>query len=649
MNNLGWMEMLVETYDTYQELVGIEKNEQPILLPISHSTVNAQIEVVIDAKGRFIRGKLIEKGDEMTIIPVTEDSASRGNGNFPHSLCDKLCYVAGDYSFYATDGNIGKKEYYKKYMKQLADWVAFSNHNSMLEAIFLYLQQETLIYDLVNCGILKLNERGKLTDEKKLQGVGQTGAVVRFQVYLEDTEMEESRVWKNKELYENYIRYYDNCLRDKDLCYVSGKIEKCTYKHPSKIRYAADKAKLISGNDETGFTYRGRFVDNTKALSVGYESSQKAHNALKWLLQKQGYQKDGMAFVSWVVNRDIELPNISRNSVDSLKRIILQKNKTLADFLGEEKQCLRYGTGKQYAEKLNKAMQGYEQKIKEDDRVVMLVLDAETEGRVSIKYYAEMGGRQYISRLKYWYGHCVWRRWVFLEEKIGKWVDSTPAPEEIALACYGRVRGEKIDADSHIIKATIQRLFPCIINNMDIPNDLIKAAAAKTSQPLAYYNKKNGFFLWENYMLSVVCAMIRYQYEKKGNRNMNSFLDDNDKDRSVLFGRLLAVYDYMEELALADGDDPRNIKGIRQTNAKRYWNAYSIRPALTLKTLHENLIPYRKKLDSDKEDCFDQWIQEILKKLADNGYNNKSLSEMYLPGYYLQMDEMKKYFYVKRL
>ena len=138
-------------------------------------------------------------------------------------------------------------------------------------------------------------------------------------------------MWRNRELYEKYIQYYNAGLEYKDVCYVSGAIEYCTVKHPVKIRNTADKAKLISENDKTGFTYRGRFGDKneaavrnndkTSAMAVGYTTSQKAHNALKWLLQKQGYRRDGSAFVSWVANRDVELPDIGKDSTRHLSKI----------------------------------------------------------------------------------------------------------------------------------------------------------------------------------------------------------------------------------------------------------------------------------------------------------------------------------------
>lgn len=34
---MAWMKRLAETYDLYQDLAGIVKDGQPVLLPVSHS------------------------------------------------------------------------------------------------------------------------------------------------------------------------------------------------------------------------------------------------------------------------------------------------------------------------------------------------------------------------------------------------------------------------------------------------------------------------------------------------------------------------------------------------------------------------------------------------------------------------------------
>lgn len=88
---MGWTQMLEKTYDVCQSIVGKQVNEDPILLPISHSTANAQIEVTIDLDGNFVptlSGTILkDEADKITIIPVTEDSASRGNG------CNPACFA----------------------------------------------------------------------------------------------------------------------------------------------------------------------------------------------------------------------------------------------------------------------------------------------------------------------------------------------------------------------------------------------------------------------------------------------------------------------------------------------------------------------------------------------------------------------------
>ena len=128
---------------------------------------------------------------------------------------------------------------------------------------------------------------------------------------------------------------------------------------------------------------------------------------------------------------------------------------------------------------------------------------------------------------------------------------------------------------------------------------------------------------------------------------MENFLNDKMDDRNVLFGRLLAVYDYMERRAMYEKDENGNRKESRTTNAKRYWNAFSSRPAKTAKTIQQNLIAYEKKLNDFEQMKFENWEREIMIRLANNGFDNTALSEFYLPGYYLQMEEMKQVFQKK--
>lgn len=121
---------------------------------------------------------------------------------------------------------------------------------------------------------------------------------------------------------------------------------------------------------------------------------------------------------------------------------------------------------------------------------------------------------------------------------------------------------------------------------------------------------------------------------------MDNFLSDNMDDRNVLFGRLLAVYDYMEQRAMFEYDESGKIKERRTTNAKRYWNAYSSRPAKTFQTIKQNMVSYERKLSNYKLKKFEEWTREIMIHLDNEKFVNTPLSELYLPGYYYQMEYM---------
>ncbi len=638
---MAWLRTLAETYDVYSELAGVVKNDQAVLLPISHSTFNAQIEVSISQEGDFQGARKLDKGkDVITIIPVTEDSAARSSGIAPHPLCDKLCYIAGDYTFYTGDN---KEKYFEAYMEQLKDWVDSDYTHPMIQAIYHYLGKKSLIGDLISEKILEPDDSGRLTDQVKIHGLGQTGANVRFIVRGEDRPHE---VWKNQKLYRKYSEYYQHRTGDKKLCYVSGRIESCSEKHPSKIRNSADKAKLISGNDESGFTYRGRFTSKEQAVSVGYHTSQKAHNALRWLIQKQGYTRDESAIVCWMVNRDMQLPDMMRNSVNACNDIeafdfdfdLIEPDETY----GQNK----HDTGKVFAERFHKAVNGYLGKFKMEDKVAIIALDAATTGRLSVVYYDEMDGKQYADAISYWQKHCKWRRTVRVgksqEDKRKLTCECTPSPRDMVLAAYGIQRSDRLEADGKLLRTSVKRLLPCITQKgVEIPKDLIKAAAMRASMPQTMND-----YVWYNDVLCVVCAMIRFNYEK-GELTMDNFLNDNIDDRNVLFGRLLAVCDYMEQRAMFEYDENGRKKETRITNAKRYWNAYSSRPAKTFRTIKQNLIAYERRLNDFEIMKFENWTGEIMEHFTKDGFDNRALSEMYLPAYYQQMEYMKKAFQKK--
>ena len=56
------------------------------------------------------------------------------------------------------------------------------------------------------------------------------------------------------------------------------------------------------------------------------------------------------------------------------------------------------------------------------------------------------------------------------------------------------------------------------------------------------------------------------------------------------------------------------------------------------------MIAYEKRLNDFELSKFEEWTGEIMAYLSEKGFDNTALSEMYLPGYYQQMEYMKKAF-----
>mgnify|MGYP004667167727 FL=1 len=134
---MNWISNLSNTYDQCESLIGkmTGDDNSVVLLPLFHLQLEAQIEIYIDRYGNFIRAERIPKDDQVTVCPVTEDSASRSRGIAPMPLFDKLCYIAGDYDQYSNDSK-NKRQYFEAYIKQLGDWVNSEYSCSKIRAIY---------------------------------------------------------------------------------------------------------------------------------------------------------------------------------------------------------------------------------------------------------------------------------------------------------------------------------------------------------------------------------------------------------------------------------------------------------------------------------------------------------------------------------
>jgi len=588
------------------------------LLPISHTTQNAHIEVTIDEDGDILQATVLEK--ENTIIPCTEESASRAGSKIaPYPLHDKLSYVAGDFVKYG--GKIKNQDDvpFDAYIQNLKEWAESPYAIDKVKSIYKYLSKGRLIEDLVKYKVLVLDENQQLIEKwnkKYEESLGekplifssgttdQVSAFVRFNVYSRTSTVD---VWKDREMYQSFIDFYNERLGDEDVDFITGELAPSTERHANKIRHAADKAKLISANDTSGFTFRGRFKTSKEAAGISYEVSQKAHNALKWLIHRQGKTIDNRVFLVWG-NDDKNVPDPGEDALD----ILYHANRKIEE---------EPDTDKPFAEEVKRAIDGYRNDINYDSEVNILVLDSATTGRMAVLYYRNMNKEIYLNSLKDWHSQCSWEhRYRKNEEKFVKFYGA-PATRDIAFAAYGPRASDKI------VKGLMERMLPCIIDGRIIPKDIVKSAFQRASNPVAMERWE-----WEK-TLSIACALIRKSLiEKK--EEWDVALDKTITDRSYLFGRLLAVADVLERGALGKEE-------TRATNAIRYMNSFSQKPSRTWMTLQASLQPYQARLGT-KANYLSKIIDEISDQFAVEDFNNKPLSEKYLLGFYSQRRELYK-------
>ena len=247
---MDWVSELCDLYEKNKYLAGemrykeqIRKNgveKTPlVLLPPFHTTVTAQITVTISENGEFQDAKLVENEDKLTIIPVTENSGSRTSTVVPHPLCDNIKYLSGDYKDYCIEGTKNAEECYQLYIEALRRWHISPYSHKKVDALYLYLSKKCLIHDLVDAGVLKLGENGKLSGSVKIQGIEQDKSFVRFRILEGYQENEDilsdttgkyySECWLDRTLQESFINYYRSLMTENidTFCIVSWESDLC--------------------------------------------------------------------------------------------------------------------------------------------------------------------------------------------------------------------------------------------------------------------------------------------------------------------------------------------------------------------------------------------------------------------------------------
>ncbi len=640
---MSWIQNLNTTYEKCNSMLSVVPDDNQVpLLPICHTTQKAQIEITLDEKGGFKSATVIPKESSRTIIPCTEKSAGRTSGEAAHPLCDKFQYITAEYVAYGGE----KVSYHTSYLSLLEDWV-MKGAPRKAQLVLAYVRRESVITDLVRHHILWVDEGekrllfqrpnekdknspidifdllpGGIDPKTHKYKAWQADAFIRWSVEIPGDVHPD--VWADDEMIQSWIRYYTSTKEVKSVCYVTGEERLSADQHPAKIRNDADKAKLIASgksrdktgkvtiDDGCGFTFLGRFTYPDQVATVGFDVTQKAHFALRWLISRQGYRKGDLAIVAWATSG----------------QPVLQPTDDPIDILfgnaASEKDLNAY-TAQDMGIALKNRIAGYGKALGETENIAVMAVDSATPGRLSITYYRDLKGSDFLRRIDDWQESCAWlhRYREITNADNGKkaYVPfyGAPAPADIAEAAYG------LRADDKLRKATISRLLPCIVDGQPIPRDLVESAVRRASS-------RAGLSEWEwQKTLSIACALFKKFKQRKEKYTMP--LDETRTSRDYLYGRLLAIADILEERALYKGEQKR------ATNAARYMQQFSQSPYRTWKQIHDSLSPYIVKLQGAH--FYKNLIAQVESMFdVDEYMSSKPLTGEYLLGYYSQRQRL---------
>lgn len=629
---MSWIQRLYETYERCADAPQFVSTPLP---PIGHTTQQAHIEIVIDELGHFRRASVVSKEDSTTLVPCTEQSGGRsGRKPVNHPLCDKLQYVARDFLELGGEVTSGfsqePQEPHRQYASALSAWSKSAHSHQKLVTILKYVERGRITHDLVAAGVLPVDEKGRVLS--KWEGESRTAppifktianpqnAFVRWRV--ESPRSLATGTWEDPALVESWIAYYSSLQGKWGLCMVTGENAILAEQHPAKLRNAGDKAKLVSSNDTSGYTFRGRFVEADEACGVGFAVTQKAHNALRWLIQRQGRSNGDQVVVAWSVDGK-RIPDSFANSWDLFGAAAPAE--AAPDYEGD--------VGQAFAARLSRMFAGYGSELGPTDAIVIMALDSATPGRMAIAFYRELAGSEFLNRVEAWHQSLAWFQDYGWDPETKRHMQffGAPSPKDIAVAAFGPSRDKK----RSLHKATVERLLPCIVDGRPLPRDLVESTVRRTCHRAAFEKAKNRKeWEWEK-NLGVACAVFRAFHIT---RDYQMTLEIGRTSRDYLYGRLLAIAEFVEARALYVAGESRD------TTAAKLMQRFADRPFSTWRLIELALAPYKARLKAKRAALLfkmEKLLDDVVNSFpADTFLDDRPLSGEFLLGYHCQRHEL---------
>jgi len=628
---------LLQTYDAVQAATGISSAEndgapdaRKTLLPVYHTTMKTQLLVEIDYNAQ-LRG--IEKDNKPfdIIIPCTEQSAGRSGRNpKPHPLCDQLQYVDSAYDV----------DKHREYMEQLDEW---KGDNVKLNAIYRYLAEHSVIDDARAQGVDIQSEK----DSK----IG-----VRFSVMVPGGD-HVPHTWQDPEIRDLWIAHQEHQGKRLGTDMLGAELYVPSSNFPKNIVSVNGNAKLISANDATNFTFRGRYVDRDEALIIDALASQKIHSTLKWLVGNNGTITGTQAIVIWAVDsKPIEhIVDCFGDSFDVDESLPDYDDRTDYDKLQEA-----YGqTEINYAERFGKLLRGYggnpslDWMRKHERRIAIAIFDAATTGRLSVTFYRELTENEYIENVLQWHKDSAWP----LTRRNQAGIDALKNPDDARKAAVIPLSIRYIGTPSFVDiinciydddervsdryvrfkKKVEKQLVECMFGNNSLPGSFLRQAFYRVIRPNGYDNAA----AWRR-DFEIACSMWKKHFVEEDRkcpeqeRNpITMALDKERDDRDYLYGRLLALADGFEYRILMQQGRSGTVG--RSTNAVRLMSNFAAKPYVTWKNIWTQLTPYINYAWNHAPGIaksFQNDIDEVMSLFNDGDIeNNDALSPLFLFGY----------------
>ncbi len=557
---MTWISALIDTYDMLRE-----DSSAPDRGTLFFRYISAQPAwiVTVTAAGDFAGAREVPPKNP-ALIPCTETSGSRSSGIDGHPVCDNLQYIAGNSAILTKEffQNLTQddREFFEKIFRKMKGgyrdflekqeaWLAWIERegepkNPMLEAVHKYVTSHDVIADLASvlepakdliARASRLYETSPAA-RKKFQEDFQ--AFLKGLVYFECPELPEEQGVSGSLMADSWNRYCDSRHGKGEfrLCPVTGNSAIPAAGYPRKIRFDADLTRLVSMGDTTGLTFRGRYRGPDDLTKISEDASQKIHKALSWLIRHCSTHFGGQYTVIWA-------PGFSGRIPSPLKRRDYPPKKQEGEeSYGEEQDSAKYAWPEIWPEGLSP-----------EQRICVMAVDSLSKGRLSLAMWEETDAASYRERMESWISDL----------EIGSSSGDMHFPDisRIIADLCGNTGGGKFH--SLILRAAL--------DGGPFPEDLMRKFLRKVMADSPREDVRNA--------VRTAASLVKACEIRNNGRRIGVMLDTELRDRSYLFGRLLAIADNMEGYVLLKHRD----NGV--TAAMRYMQQFSVMPASVWKNL----------------------------------------------------------------